>query len=57
MKKKNNVKSALNAFYAKKICIYPSYVSKHDEEIVIKKVVLLMIPNENRCERLETIAT
>ena len=47
---KNNVKVALNVLYAKKIDIYPAYVSKHNSNCE-KQIVLLMIPNgeERHC--------
>ena len=51
---KNNVTIALNVLYAKKEKIYPAYVSKHNSNCE-KQVVLLMIPNEEKYERLETL--
>ena len=46
---KNNVKIALNAFYAKKDKIYPAYISKHNSNRE-KQVILLMIPNGKKCK-------
>ena len=44
---KNNVAITLSILYAKKEKIYPTDVSKHNSNIE-KKVILLMIPNEEK---------
>ena len=41
----------LYVLYAKKEKIYPFYVSKHNSNYE-KQVILLMIPNEERCHYL-----
>ena len=49
MKKKieiNNVTIALKVLYAKKVKIYPAYVSKHNS-YCDKQIIILMIPNRN----------
>ena len=48
---KNNVTIALNVLYTKKEKIYPHYVSKHNS-IREKQVILLIIPNGERCEAM-----
>ena len=44
---KNNVTIALNVLYANKEKIYSAYVSKQNSNRE-KKVILLMIPNEEK---------
>ena len=46
---KNNVTIPLNVFHAKKEKMYPAYVSKNNSNQE-KKVILLMIPNEDKCK-------
>ena len=52
----NNVTIVLNVLYVKKGKIYPAYVSKNNSNRQ-KQVILLMIPNEEKHERSEILAT